>query len=99
MRGTTPTHIFKIPYDTSMVSKLRLTYEQVGGVVIEKTEKDCIFDGDLVTITLTQEDTLKLNDKQYVEIQMKLLSTGGDVIKSEPITRTVSKCLNDEVLE
>ena len=39
IRGTTPTHIFKLPIDTSTIRQLRITYVQYGKTVLEVTER------------------------------------------------------------
>ena len=42
IRGTTPTYIFPIPFDSANIEKLRITFEQ-GSVEITKTEDECTF--------------------------------------------------------
>lgn len=98
MRGTTPTHTFNLPFDTSLIATLRITYEQPTGLELTKTESDCILSGNTITVVLTQEETLQFNHKYNVEIQARILTQGGEVVASRVITTTVEKCLNDEVL-
>lgn len=37
-QGTTPTHVFTLPIDTSTISQLRITYIQGGTVVLDAKE-------------------------------------------------------------
>lgn len=98
IRGTTPTHTFKIPFDTSLIAELRITYKQPTGVELTKCETDCTLSENSIAVKLTQEETLQFNHKYNVEIQVRILTQGGDVVASKVLTTTVEKCLNDEVL-
>lgn len=43
IRGTTPTHIFKLPIDISSIRRqLRITYSQYSKTVLEVTEADVV---------------------------------------------------------
>lgn len=72
--GTTPTHIFKIPFDTSQLKEIRISYAQDDEVIVEKTTSDCAFEGNKITVTLSQEDTLQFDHRKAVELQMKVLT-------------------------
>ena len=97
-RGTTPTHTFVLPFDVSTISKLHVLYAQDEQVKIRKTETDVTLDGNKVVLTLTQEDTLLLECKKTVEIQIRVLTAGGDALNSDIIRVPVERCLEDEVL-
>ena len=45
IRGTTPTHIFTIPFDTSQVDELRISYAQNDVEKIVKTKEQCTLNG------------------------------------------------------
>lgn len=77
IRGTTPTHTFEIPFNTSMIASVRVVYAQDDAVIVTKCTEDCIFDGNTINVTLTQEDTLKFDCKKCVQIQLRVLTTGG----------------------
>jgi hypothetical protein len=96
IRGTTPTHLFNIPFDTTAVDKVKITYSQNGKEVLAK--KDCKLDGKTISVTLTQDDTFLFDHNKDVEIQIRVLTLGGDVLANVPIKVGVSKCLDDEVL-
>ena len=97
-RGTTPTHTFTLPFDPSMIEKLRIVYVQMGQVVLTKTEEDIKITGNDVSVRLAESDTLKLKCKQNVDIQLKVLTKGGDVLVSDIYTVSVSRCLCEEEL-
>lgn len=98
IRGTTPEHKFTIPFDTALVDKVKIIYAQDDVVVFEKETADCVLDGMTVTTRLTQEDTLKLDHKKAVQIQLRILTTGGQALASIIEKVGVSQLLDDEVL-
>lgn len=98
IRGTTPTHTFTLPFDVSLIKKIKIIYAQGGEQKFCKRKEDCILDGRTVQTTLTQEETFLLDCKWLVEIQVRVLTVGEDVLASLPMTATVGKCLDSEVL-
>lgn len=97
-RGTTPTHTFTLPFDTAAIEKLHILYAQDENVKIRKTEADVTLDGNAVSLKLTQDDTLLLECKKTVEIQIRVLTAGGDALNSDIIRVPVERCLESEVL-
>jgi hypothetical protein len=98
IRGTTPTHIFNIPFDTSLVDEVKITYAQDDIVLFSKTKDDCILEDNTVKVTLTQEDTFKFKHTKPVQIQIRILTVNGEAFASIVEKVGVSKCLDDEVL-
>ena len=96
--GTTPTHIFKIPFDTSQLKEIRISYAQDDAVIVEKTTSDCVLEGDKITVTLSQADTLKFSHQMPVEIQLKVLTVDGCVLANDAIRVRAKEVLNKEVL-
>ena len=99
IRGTTPTHIFTLPFDVSMVQKIRIIYAQNGTVKLTKTEADCTLEGNTVQVKLTQEDTLAFVAQSAAEIQVRVLTPAGDALASEPRWIGVNRLLENEVIE
>lgn len=97
IRGTTPTHIFSMPFGVDEVEKLRILYVQ-DGVKIVKTTDDCTLEGSTVTVRLTQEDTLSLSSDAVVKIQLRVLTTAGEALVSDVIRVKPGVCLDDEVM-
>ena len=98
IRGTTPTHTFDIPFDTSMVKEVKITYAQRDTVILEKKTGDCELNGNTISVTLTQEDTFKFDCKKPVEIQVRVLTSAGEALSTIPQVVGVCKCLDNEVL-
>ena len=98
IKGTTPTHTFTLPFDTSMVEKVRIIYAQGENVVLVKETKDCNLDGMEVRTTLTQQDTFNFDDCDCVQVQIRVLTKGGDALASVIKRVGVSQVLDDEVL-
>ena len=98
IRGTTPTHTFNIPFDTSMVKEVKILYAQDDVKILEKKNGDCTLAGQSISVTLSQEDTFLFDSKKPVEIQIRVLTLGGDALASIPEKVGVSKCLDSEVL-
>ena len=96
--GTTPTHTFSLPFDTGIIAKIRVTYAQNGRVILEKKDKQCVLDGNTVSLKLTQEDTFLFEYGKNVEIQMCILTMGGDVLASNIRVISIDKCLDNEGL-
>lgn len=99
IRGTTPEHIIKPPVAASLIKSVRFTYEQDGNTVVEKTEADCTITDESISVRLTQDDTLRFEENKSVSVQIRILTTGGEVMASDIKSLTVKKTLNDEVLE
>lgn len=98
IRGTTPTHTFEIPFDTSLVKEAHVIYGQEGKEIFRKDAYDCQMEGNKISVTLEQEDTLLLDCRKNVQIQLRVLTTDGTALASTLIHQIVHKCLNDEVI-
>ena len=59
-RGTTPTLTFQLPIDTGSITVLSIAVAQAGQVKIKKTLPDVHLDGNVVSCTLTEAETLSL---------------------------------------
>ena len=97
-RGTTPTHTFNLPFDAAMVSKVRIIYAQNDEEVFTKETADCTLSDMKVVTKLTQEETLSLDQRKNVQIQLRVITTDGDALASNVITKGVLELLEDEVL-
>lgn len=98
IRGTTPTHIFTLPFETKLISNIRIIYTQGGERILVKEIGDCQLDGSTVTVRLTQEETFRFDCNKYVEIQVRALTHGGDALNSEIYKTSVERCLDTEVI-
>ena len=98
IRGTTPTHTFKLPFDTAIVQSAAVLYAQDDVVVLVKEAKDCAMQGNEISVTLTQEDTLLFDCHAKAQIQIRVLTTDGQALASDIRIVRVGKCLSNEVL-
>ena len=98
-RGTTPTHTFTLGFSVELIAALRITYTQNGRTIMTKTEQDVDASNQEISVRLTQEETLMFSDKSNVEIQLKILSTSGDVLASPVYTVHPLRIIDEEVLQ
>lgn len=99
IRGTTPTHTFTIPFEVDQIADLRISYGQSDVEKIKKTKLDCMLFDNKIQVTLTQEDTFKLDCSKQVKLQLRILTIDGEVFNSQIKLLTVGQCLNNEVLK
>ena len=97
-RGTTPTHTFTLPITVENCSQIRIIYSQRGKVLLKKNKEDMELDGYTVKTKLTQAETMKFDDKELVEIQVRAITWDDDSLVSDVFTRRVGRLLDDEVL-
>lgn len=101
IRGSNPTHTFTLPVDANLCAKLRALYAQDGKTVL-KIENDRFTRSDTenkVSCTLTQRETLMFDCTKHCDVQLRILTTGGDSLVSVVEKVTVGRCLDNEVLE
>lgn len=100
IRGTTPTLEFIMPFDTSLIAELYITITQNGATALEKTLSDCNCNDTSVSLTLTQEDTLRLEQKPYSdsEMQIRVRTVAGEVLASDIMSIYVGRILKDGVI-
>lgn len=98
IRGTTPTHIFEIPFDSSLLKRVQITYTQAGQNLVVKNIEDCVLDGCSITVKLTQEETFKFSHKKNVEVQIRVLTNDDTAMATTIREVPIGRVLNDEVL-
>lgn len=97
-RFTTPTHTFTLPFDASIVDKFLLTYVQDEITILEKTEKEVKVEGNVWSVELTQTETQKFKPGTAC-CQIRVLTTNGKALASDPFHFSVRKVYNEVVLE
>ena len=98
IRGTTPVHIFQLPFDTECIKSIKILYAQNGRVVLEKNTQQVQLSGQTATVNLSQEDTLAFCSEDAAEIQLRILTVEGQALASGVIPCGVGRLLEDEVL-
>lgn len=97
IRGTTPTLRFTLPesFLNIQISALYVSMAQSGRIVIEKNIDNLILDGQIITISLTQEETLKFKSDIDVEIQISLKDSSNMVYRSNIVKTNVKRILKE----
>ena len=78
-RGTTPTITYYFPFAVSAIEKIRINFMQGSDTLFTKTEEDCAFSGQTVSVQLTQAETYALSAKKRVSTDARYLKTDGTV--------------------
>ena len=103
-RGTNPTLTLKLTsktgqsVDTSVLTDGFITFQQDGRTVIEKRLTECERTGNKVIVELTQQDTLRLDDRLVVRVQGKFKVTNGKIIPTKIRQLSCSEIFNEEVI-
>ena len=98
IRGTTPRLDFKVPFDPSTAKRIWITFSQGGKEVFTVEKKNLTLDGQTISVTLTQKQTLSLVSAANVDIQLRVSFSNGDTdeaLASEIITTSVQRILKD----
>lgn len=93
-RGTTPTNAFRTDVDLENASVLFVSYKQNGKVVLEKSLEDVSVKKTLVTVNLTQKETLLFQDG-IVTIQIRAKFPDNTAIASNLIRTTAEEIVKD----
>ncbi len=95
-KGTTPTFNFNVCLDTSLVDKTNTHIVFTSGSsVVDKSGDDITIDGEKMSCTLTQEETLSFNGIQ-ANIQILVSMTSGQKPASSIMTIPVSATLRGD---
>lgn len=93
IRGTTPTIILKLPMKMQF-DTLYVTFQQKEKTVFEKNISDILVEDNQIIVSLTQADTLLLDSKEIVYIQLRG-KVGNKAYASKIIQTLVSDILKD----
>lgn len=96
-RGTTPVITFSIPVSAEDVTWAEAIFCQGFAVVITKTMDECTLDGKTLTVSLMQEETLRLDAMKsgYVMVTVR---TEDMRLRSQRVIFTAQESLKDEVI-
>lgn len=98
IRGTTPTLEFALPFPAEELVEAYVTICQLGAVVIDKPLTECQCEERKLVVTLTQEETLKLDCDCLSEIQIRAKTVGGEAIASNIIQTSTGRILKDGII-
>lgn len=91
-------HEFTLPFDAALVRKAEIVYAQQWERVITKTESACEFTGNTVQLTMTAEETMRLNHKKSLQVQAQFLLWGGKRVRTDIYVINVDPVLSKVVL-
>ena len=103
-RGTTPTIKFSIknrfgkPILVNGLADGRVTFEQFNRPIVEKKLSECVLLDNTVSVTLTQEETLRFDASSDVKVQCKFADSSGVVVATRIKQIPCHDILNEEVL-
>lgn len=98
IRGTTPTLEFTLPFEVESLSALYVTFKQLGRTVVERQLKDCRYDGKVLYVDLTQDETLSFTAGHQVDMQIRAKFVSGKSVASEIMTTSVQRVLKGGVI-
>lgn len=98
IRGTTPTLEFTIPFDTNLLEEAYVTLAQNKKIVIDKSLSECRCSDNVLSVKLTQEETLLLSSNSTVEIQIRARTKDGNAVASEIMAVSPDRILKDGVI-
>lgn len=98
IRGTTPLLEFTLPFETSLLAEAWVTLSQNKEVVLNKKLDMCKCEGCILSVKLTQEETLLLNCDCNTEIQVRVRTLEGEALASDIIRVGTDRILKDGVI-
>lgn len=98
-RGTTPSFDISInDVDLTEVSEMWVSLGTENNPIVNKTLEDVEIDGSLVTVPLSQEDTLALKAAQKTYLQVRILLNSGEALASPMKKVDVFAIIKDGVI-
>lgn len=97
--GTTPTHIFTLPFTTDVIKCLRILYGQGNKLVLTKTTEDCTLEDKTIRVKLSQKETFLFNCTEAVKVQLRVLTNDGEALVSPINYVDPRECLEREELQ
>ena len=89
-QGVNESLTFEMPFDVSLLTKFTVDLWQHGSQIITKTNDVCVVDGNTITATLTQHDTMKLSP-QRVSLNFRGLYADGGTVIVEDVPVVISR--------
>lgn len=101
IKGTTPSLVFNLPFETSIIKAVEMAIKYVDGikkVLIVKTLEDCELGERSIGARLTQEETLQFPAPASVLVQLRVKTNDDTILATEPYTVKVKKLLTEDVI-
>ena len=98
IRGTTPTLEFTLPFELLNIKRLWITFSQNNKEMFTVEKDECEIKGSVITLTLSQRQSLLLCSSTMVEIQIRILTDKDESLASNIIKTPVQRILKDGVI-
>ena len=98
-KGTTPTLTFRLPFEVDLLSNAKVTFSQGGNVILEKKLCDCDASQNLLSVTLSQEETFLFECDSVAQVQLRCVTPTGEAFASAVFTTFIARSLDSEVLQ
>lgn len=98
VRGTTPTITFRLPFQTDQIRKVEIYFAQEV-FLFQKNTEDCSFEENRITVTLSQEETLQLDEGLSLRLQVRIVFTNGAVGATRKLRTSVVGLLKEGMID
>lgn len=97
-RASTPIHRLRFRIAPENIADILLTYTQNDKIILEKTKGDMTNEGNVWSVTLTQEETNLFKGDDYASLQVRYLGTDGQSFPTRKFQIYVKDVSNDKVM-
>ena len=89
-----------LPFEVDLIAEAYVTISQNQSVVIDKSLSELTCAGKTLTVKLSQEDTLKLQQSEFktAEVQIRVRMKSGDALASDIMRLYVGRILKEGVI-
>lgn len=89
---------FTLPFSVDLVECAFVTLSQNELVIVDKPMEECTCSDNVISVKLTQEETLRLDCKCKTEIQVRVKTKTGDALASKIYNMDTDRILKDGVI-
>lgn len=98
VRGTTPTITFRLPFQTDQIRDVEIYFAQKN-FLFQKDTEDCSFEENRITVTLSQEETMQLNEGLSLRLQARIVFTNGAIGATRILNTSVVGLLKEGMID
>ena len=101
VQGTTPSVQYPLPFDSDVLKSAELTVEYYSGSSknqIVKSLRDSVCEGQFISFSFTQEETLKIPAPSTVKLQLRVLTFDNVALATIPCSVQMENLLKGGVI-
>lgn len=98
IRGTTPTHVFGVPFQAAEIAALQVIYAQGGRAVLTRTKPNCTVTDGEISLTLTEAETFRFEAGTPVQLQLRIKTVTGEIFATRIHTVALTDALSEVTL-